>query len=185
MSLNRVLRYLGGLAIASILLVVILPLAGIPPSKFLPPSVAYGKATGSAYGKVVKKEVQPTGNPFKVGDHVFLVNYKFSAPDPPVRGEIKPGPKQPRTNQVRVDEGVWGDMDHPEKSGIQPGQTVHVKYETTYPDISGIDKPDLGRGCGPGANILSGWILFLVGDLALGYLVMMLVLERFGKTENI
>ena len=185
MSLNRVLRYLGGFIIASVLLVVLLPVAGIPPSKFLPPSVAYGKATGSAYGKITKKEVQPTGNPFKVGDHVFLVNYQFKASDPLVRGELKPGPKQLRTNQVRVDEGVWGDMDHPNTSGIQPGQTVIVKYETTYPDISGIAKPDLGRGCGPGANILSGWIIFLVGDFALGYLVMMLVLERFGAKENI
>ncbi len=186
MSLNRVLRYLGGLIIATILLAVILPLAGIPASKFLPPGVAYGRAAGSAYGRVTKKEVQPTGNPFKVGDHVFLVDYQFYAPDPLARGQTKPGPKALRSNQVRVDEGVWGDMDHPDKSGIQPGQRVVVKYETTYPDISGIVSPeDLGRGCGPGANLLSGWILFLIGDLVLGYLVMMLVLERFGAKENI
>ena len=36
MSLNRVLRYLGGLLIATLLLVIILPLAGIVPAKFLP-----------------------------------------------------------------------------------------------------------------------------------------------------
>ncbi len=185
MSLNRVLRYLGGLAIATILLAIILPLAGVPPSKFLPPSVAYGNATGSAYGRVTKKDVQPTGNPFKVGDHVFLVNYQFYAPDPPPRGAVKPGPAQLRQAQIRVDESVWGDMDKPKSNGIQPGQPVVVKYEKTYPDINGIVKPDLGRGCGPGSNILSGWILFLVLDLALGYLIMMVVLERFGKQENI
>lgn len=185
MSLNRVMRFLGGFLIASVLLFVALPFVGIPPSKFLPPNLAYTKATGSAWGRVTKKEVQPTGNPFKVGDHIYLVDYQFHAPDPLTRGETKPGPKQLHSGQIRVDESVWGDADNPGKSGIQPGQYVHVKYETNYPDISGIDRPDLGRGCGPGSNILSGWILFLVLDLVLGFLLMMLVLERFGAKENI
>ena len=185
MSLNRIFRYLGGLVIASILLAVILPLVGIPSSKFLPPNLAYSKATGEAWGVITSKEVQPTGNPFKVGDHVFLLDYKFKAPDPPARGQTQPGPKQFHTAQIRVDDAIWGDMDHPHKSGVQPGQLVHVKYETTYPDINGIDQPDLGRGCGPGSNILSGWLLFLLLDLVLGYALMMLVLERFGTQENI
>ena len=159
MSLNRVLRYLGGLVIATVLLAMILPLAGLPSSKFLPPNVAYNNAAGIAVGVILKKEVQPTGNPFKVGDHVFLVNYKFKAPDPPPRGQVKPGPVQVHQAQIRVDESVWGDMDKPQSSGIQPGQLVKIKYEKTYPDINGIVKPDLGRGCGPGSNILSGWIL--------------------------
>ena len=68
---------------------------------------------------------------------------------------------------------------------MQPGQLVHVKYETTYPDISGIDKPDLGLGCGPGSNILSGWLLFVLLDLILAYGIMALVLERFGRQEDI
>ncbi len=185
MSLNRVFRYLGGLVIATVLLAIILPLVGIAPSKFLPPNLAYAKATGEAYGLVTKKEVQPTGNPFKVGDHVYLVDYEFKAPDAPVRGQTQPGPKQLHQAQIRVDDTIWGDADHPNKTGIQPGQLVQVKYETTYPDINGIDKPDLGRGCGPGSNILSGWILFAVLDLVLAYLLMMLVLERFGAKENI
>ncbi len=185
MSLNRILRYLGGLVIATILLAIVLPLAGVPSSKFLPPGVAYDKATGGAVGVITQKIVQPTGNPFKVGDHVYLLNYKFKASDPPLRGQTQPAPKEVHQAQIRVDDTVWGDTDHPEKSGIQPGQLVHVKYEKTYPDINGIDRPDLGRGCGPGSNILSGWIVFLVLDLALGYLLMMLVLERFGAKENI
>ena len=185
MSLNRVFRYLGGLALATVLLFVILPVVGLPPSKFLPPSFAYAKATGSAWGIVTQKEVQPTSNPFKVGDHVFLLDYKFKAPDPAARGQTQPGASQIHTAQIRVDESVWGDFDHPHKSGVQPGQLVHVKYETTYPDINGIDKPDLGRGCGPGSNILSGWLLFLLLDLALGYLLMIIVMERFGTKENI
>ena len=185
MSLARVLRFLAGFFIASVLLFFVLPIVGIPASKFLPPPLAYTKATGNAIGVITKKEVQPTGNPFKVGDHVYLLDYKFKAPDPLVRGETKPGPKQVHTNQVRVDEATWGDADHPDKSGIQPGQLVRVRFETTYPDINGVSQPDLGRGCGPGSNILSGWILFLVLDLALGYVLMMLVLERFGAKENI
>jgi len=185
MSLNRVFRYLGGLIIATILLGFLLPLVGVPPSKFLPPNLAYAKAAGSAWGRITKKEVQPTGNPFKVGDHVFLLDYQFSASDPPGRGQTQPGPKQTHTAQIRVDGTVWGDPDHPHKSGVQPGQWVHVKYEPTYPDINGIDRPDLGRGCGPGSNILSGWLLFVLLDLVLGYLLMMLVLERFGAKEDI
>ena len=186
MSLNRVMRYLGGLILASILLVVILPLAGIPASKFLPPNLAYAKANGSATGVITKKEVQATANPFKVGDHVYLLDYKFKAPDPPLRGQTQPGPKQVHTNQVRVDESVWGDADHPSSSGAQPNDLVRVTYDKTYPDINGVTGPvDLGRGCGPGSNILSGWLLFLLLDLVLGYAIMMLVLERMGAKENI
>jgi hypothetical protein len=185
LSVNRVLRYLAGLIIATVLLFFLLPFAGIPQSKFLPPSMIYPKATGSAYGIITKKEVGPTANPFKVGDHIFLLNYKFKAPTPPPRGQTQPGPKQLYTAQIRVDESDWGDMDHPQKSGIVPGRIVHVKYEKTYPDINGIDKPDLGRGCGPGSNILSGWILFLLLDLILAYAIMVVILERFGRQENI
>lgn len=185
MSLNRVFRYLGGLILATILLAVVLPLVGIPQAKFLPPSLAYAKAAGVARGTITKKEVQATANPFKVGDHVYLLDYTFYAPPPLVRGEVKPGPTQAYQGQIRVDQALWGDADQPRKSGIQPGAIVRVRYEKTYPEISGIDYPEVGRGCGPGANILSGWIVFLVFDLALGYLLMMVVLERFGTKEDI
>ena len=186
MSLNRVMRYLGGLLLASILLIILLPLVGIPQSKFLPPSLAYAKADGTATGVITKKEVQPTANPFKVGDHVYLLDYKFKAPDPPLRGQTTPGPKQIHTSQIRVDGSVWGDADQPTKSGVQPDQLVRVSYVKSYPDINGITGPvDLGRGCGPGSNILSGWLLFLLLDLVLGYAIMMLVLERLGAKENI
>jgi len=185
LSVNRVLRYLGGLFIATLLLVLILPFVGISQSKFLPPFVAYAKATGSAYGVITKKEVTPTANPFKTGDHVYLLDYKFKAPAAIARGLPPSGPKQLYNAQIKVDSATWGDVDNPLKSGIQIGQMIHVKYETTYPDISGIDKPDLGLGCGAGSNILSGWILFLLLDLVLGYAFMALVLERFGRQEDI
>ena len=195
MSVNRVLRYLGGLVIASLLLFPGLMLGGIAPAKFLPPPLVYAKATGRAYGVITQKEISATANPFKVGDHVYLLDYKFKAPEPPQRGELKPGPKQLHTAQIRVDDTVWGDQDNPQKSGIQPPVTITVKYETTYPDINGITgiagssgaivPVDLGRGCGPGSNILSGWLLFVLADLVLAYLVMMVVLERFGRQEDI
>ena len=185
MSVNRVLRFLGGLFLATVLLVLLLPFAGIPQSKFLPPFVAYSKATGSAVGVITKKEVAPTVNPFKTGDHIYLLDYKFKAPDPPLRGQVKPGPKQVHNAQIKVDAATWGDMENPLKSGIQVNDLVHVKYETTYPDINGIDKPDLGLGCGPGSNILSGWLLFVLLDLVLAYGIMALILERFGRQEDI
>ena len=184
MSVNRVLRFLGGLIIASILLFLILPFAGIPQSKFLPPPMVYNKATGKAWGVITKKEVGPVTNPFKVGDHVYLLDYKFKAPAPPPRGQLKFGPKEVHTAQIRVDASVWGDTEGAQKSGMQPGQTIVVKYETTYPDINGIDNPDLGRGCGPASNILSGWLLFVLLDLGIAYGFMTL-LERFGRQENI
>ena len=111
-------------------------------------------------GVITKKEVSPTANPFKTGDHVYLLDYKFKAPAALLRGQTQPGQKQLYNAQIKVDAATWGDMENPLKSGIQVGQLVHVKYETTYPDINGIDKPDLGLGCGPGSNLLSGWLLF-------------------------
>lgn len=63
---------------------------------------------------------------------------------------------------------------------------VHVKYEKSYPEISGIEDnwANGSRSIGAGSNILSGWILWLLATLFLGWLSMM-VLERFGRQENI
>ena len=41
-----------------------------------------------------------------------------------------------------------------------------------------------GRSIGPGSNILSGWILWVLLTLLLGWLTMM-IFERFGAQENI
>lgn len=178
MSVNRVLRYLGGLVIATILLVIILPLAGIISAKFLPPSIPYASADGKAVGRVTAKEVSATANPFKVGDHVYLFKYEFYALTPPPRGVTTPGPKQIYLGQARVpDEGTYGQ--------IKVGQVIpRVLYVKSYPDINGI--PELGgRGIGAASNILSGWILFLLLDLALGYGFMVLIMERFGRQEDL
>jgi len=177
-SVNRVLRYLGGLVIATILLVIILPLAGIVSAKFLPPAIPYGSADGTAEGRVTAKEVSATANPFKVGDHVYLFKYEFYAPTPPPRGVTMPGAKQIYQGQARV-------ADETTYNQIKVGQVIHrVLYVKSYPDINGI--PELGeRGIGAGSNILSGWILFLLLDLALGYGFMVLVMERLGRQEDI
>lgn len=183
MSINRVFRYLAGLIIASILLGIGLPLAGIAPSKFLPPNLVYGGAQGKSYGRVTGKEVAPSANPFNVGDHVWLVSYQFPAHTPPARGDAKPGPVQVYHGSARVDEQTY--------NAVQTGSLVpKIKYEITNPDINGIDVPSVqtfsnGRSVGAGSNILSGWLLFVLLDFVLAYLVMMLVLERFGTKENI
>ena len=63
---------------------------------------------------------------------------------------------------------------------------VRVKYEKSYPEINGIEDSwaNGDRSIGAGSNILSGWILWLLATLLLGWLLMM-IFERFGRQENI
>ena len=183
MSINRVVRYLAGLLIASILLGIGLPLAGIERSKFLPPNIIYANAAGKAHGVVISKEVAPTANPFSVGDHVWLVMYAFRAPPPLARGQTKPGPTQRYYGTARVDEQTFN-------SAATDVPIPQIKYEITDPDINGIDAPYAqifsgGRSVGAGSNILSGWLLFVLLDLVLAYGIMTFILERFGTKENI
>ena len=183
MSINRVVRYLAGLIIASILLGIGLPLGGIAPSKFLPPPIVYSNAQGKSYGRVTGKVVAPTANPFIVGDHIWLVDYQFPARTPPVRGASAPGPIQVYHGSARVGEQTY--------NSVQTGSLIpKIKYETTNPDINGIDIPSgatfsAGRSVGAGSNILSGWLLFALLDLVLAYGIMIVILERFGTKENI
>ena len=177
MSVKRVLRFLAGLLTASLILWFLLPLFGILPSKFLPPPIVYNNATGKAHGVVISKEVSPTGNPFKVGDHVYLVTYAFRALPPMERGQTKPGPSQRYYGIARTEEGTYNDV-HPDDP------VAKIRYETTYPDINGIDDGTGGHSVGAGSNILSGWIFFLLLDLALAY-GFMLALEQFTTKENI
>ncbi len=177
MSVKRVLRFLAGFLVASLLLWFILPLCGLVPAKFLPPGIAYNNAQGKAHGVVIKKEVSPTGNPFKVGDHIYLVTYAFRAPPPLDRGQTKPGPTVRYYGLARTDEQTY--------NGVQPDDPVaKIKYETTYPDINGIDDGSGARSVGAGSNILSGWLIFLGLDLAMAY-GLMLILEQFTTKENI
>jgi hypothetical protein len=176
-----VLRYLAGLLLATILLLLVLPLVGITQAKMLPPPLVYAKAEGKTQGRITGKEVSPTANPFHVGDHVYLVSYKFAAPAPPARGQTKPGAVQGYAGTVRVlDEGAY--------NAAQPGGYLPaIRYEKTYPEVNGVLAPEFlaGRSVGVGSNILSGWLLFLLLDLAVAYAIMVTVLERFGRQENI
>ena len=177
MSVKRVLRFLAGFIVASLLLWLILPLCGIVPAKFLPPPIIYNNATGKAHGVVISKEVSPTGNPFKVGDHVFLVTYAFRAPPPLERGQTKSGPTVRYYGVARTDEPTY--------NAVQADDPIpKIKYEMTYPDINGIDDDSGGRSVGAGSNILSGWLLFLLLDLAIAY-GFMVALEQFTTKENI
>ena len=177
MSVNRVLRFLAGFIVASLLLFFILPLFGIVSAKFLPPGIAYSHALGRAHGVVITKEVTPTGNPFKVGDHVYLVTYAFRAPPPLERGQVKPGPSQRYYGIARTDEESF--------NNVKPDDPIaKIKYEVTYPEINGIDDASTAQSVGAGSNILSGWIFFLVLDLALAY-GFMVILEHFTGKENI
>lgn len=152
---------------------------GIPASKFLPPPMVYNTAQGKAHGVVISKEVAPTGNPFKVGDHIYLVKYAFRAPPPFGRAAPKGAQTQRYYGEVRV-------ADETTYNALQPDDVIPaIKYEVTNPDINGIDDPNGGRSVGAGSNILSGWLIFLALDLALAFGIMMLVLERFGTKENL
>ncbi len=177
MSVNRVLRFLAGFLVASLLLFFILPLFGIVQAKFLPPGIAYNNAVGKAHGVVISKQVTPTGNPFKAGDHVYLVTYAFRAPPPLERGQVKPGPSLRYYGVARTEEQTY--------EAVKADDPIaKIKYETTYPDINGIDDGTTGRSVGAGSNILSGWIWFLLLDLVLAY-AFMVALEHFTVKENI
>lgn len=177
MSVKRVLRFLAGLIVASLLLWFILPLCGIASSKFLPPGVVYNNATGVAHGVVISKNQSPTGNPFNVGDHVYQVIYAFRAPPPLLKGQTKPGPTVRYYGTARTDGPTF---DAVKEDDVIP----RIKYEKTYPDINGIDAPNGGRSIGPGSNILSGWLLFVLLDVVLAY-GFMVILEQFTDKENI
>ena len=190
MSLRRIVRFIVGIIVAGILLSFILPFAGIPKSHFLPPPFVYNAAQGVTKGLLTGKYYEETSNPFHVGGHMYFVNYLFKAHTPPPRGQTQPGPVQTYQGTVRVDQGTYDSVrttDSPDKyKGDQlitavPGQVVRVKYEKTYPEISGISAD---RNIGPGSNILSGWLLWVVVTVFVGYLLMMLF-EQFGTKENL
>lgn len=177
MSVKRSLRFLAGFVVASLLLWFLLPLFGIASSKFLPPPLVYNNAEGKTHGVVISKEVSPTGNPFEAGEHVYLVTYAFRAPPPLKRGEIKAGPTVRYYGVARVEEQTY--------DAVKADDPVaKIKYETTYPDINGIDDGGIGRSVGAGSNILSGWLLFLLLDLVMAY-ALMVILEQFTEKENI
>ena len=148
MSVRRVLLFILGTLVAGALLMFLLPLAGIPASHFLPPNRVYLTAKGETRGSVVGKYYDETGNPFHVGDHQYFVNYKFRAHAPPPRGSTVPGPGQDYGGTTRVDKGTYDEFPirEADKNTVFAAKQeialapypVKIKFETSYPEISGI-----------------------------------------------
>ena len=196
MSARRVLLFLLGTLITGAVLMLLLPFLGISSSHFLPPSRVYAGAQGEAKGAIVSKYYDETGNPFHVGDHLYFLNYQFHAHTPPARGTAVPGPVQEYGGTIRVEKDTYDtlpvlpadkDTVFAAKQVIQlKHYPVHIRYEKTYPEINGIsdDWAHGSRNIGPGSALWSGWIIWLLAALLLGWLTMM-ILERFGRQENI
>jgi len=164
MTVKGVVRYLIGIALAILLLSLVCPLIGIPRVQLFPPGFAYGNATGRTNGVVTNKRKAPTSNPFHVGEHMSLIDYAFRAPYTPLLlGSQKSEPNHVYTGTVKV---ANENYDH-----FQIGQIVPVKYEKTYPVISGIDLPEAGRSGASSSSLLSSWIGWTLAFLVLGYVI--------------
>ena len=152
---------------------VIVPLVGIPRSHLLPPAMVWNAAQGKTTGLIVKYTNEATNNPFKIGDRIYYIRYEFKAVPPEELNAGAHVKRQLYQGRVRL----TGDV------GVKPGQTVPVRYELTYPEISGVDDPRAGIGCyGPSAWF-SGWLIWLGVCLVLSYGIMLLI-ERFSHVED-
>lgn len=198
MSVRRVLRFFMGVIVAAVILAIVLPFFGVPSSHYLPPAMVYAKATGETRGWVVGKYYAETGNPFHVGMDEYFLNYVFKAPAPGPRG-APPGPMQVYKGTVRVDQN-WYDQyksansqNEQQVPGNQviplPGYSTRVRYETTYPDINGVDATwaltyQNGRSIGAGSNVMSGWLIWAVAAVILGYIAA-IVIAGIMKSEDL
>lgn len=176
MTAKSFLRFLMGYVIAAVLMGIALPYAGIPRAQLLPPALVYSGARGHATGVITGKRTPPTSNPFHVGDVIYLVDYQFAAPAPRILGTRGDGvTKQVYSGYVNVSEEAY--------NSVQKGQQVPIKYEPTYPDISGVVLPGFGRSGAPGSTILSAWWGWFALALVLGYVIAPL-LERIMLRES-
>ncbi len=204
MSIARVLRFLAGTLTAAILLGIVLPVVGVPSSRFLPPGHIYAVAKGYTRGEITDKFYTESGNPFTVGARSYHVDYAFNAKAPVGNGQAPTAKMTLYYGQVVVDKNEYDAVLLPkndrtaeaaksnEKIGVVPGQNVRVKYEVSAPDINGVEALLVnsqwvawgGRSTLGAAGSFSGWLGWIVVALALGYGIM-LILERFGGRENI
>ena len=176
MSVKRIIAYIVCLIIVAVALQAVLPSVGIPQAQMLPPTTVYASAKGRTMGVITDKPTKPSANPFRVGTIWYFVEYAFTATAPPLLGGPQPGTKQRYTGSVRVEKGVY--------SAVQIGQRVPIRYETTYPIISGIDAPNAGRSTGPGSALFSVWMLWTLATLFLAYLLYAAI-SPYLKQENL
>ncbi len=204
MSAARVIRYVVGVIVAAILLAIALPLMGVPSSRFLPPAHVWDVAKGYARGEITDKFYSVTGNPFNVGGQLYFVDYSFYGKAPQTNGQAPAKQTQLFYGKVKVDKNEYDAVQLPkgnttadkaypnQKIPVVTGQYVRVKYEVTAPEINGTQALSVngnwvawgGRSVAGAANLWSGWLVWVVVALALGY-GLMLLLERFGGRENI
>lgn len=204
MSIARVLRFVIGAVVAAILLAIVLPFIGIPSSRFLPPAHVWDVAKGLTRGVIADKFYTETNNPFNVGAHIYHVDYAFNAKAPVSNGQAPAAKSTLYYGEVTLSKEEYDAVLLPkgstvadkaksgEKVPVVPSQAVRVKYETTVPEINGTQALLVngswvawgGRSTLGAANMLSGWLIWVIVALALGYGIMLL-LERFGGRENI
>lgn len=176
MSIKSILSFLVGCVLAAILLTLVAPFIGIPRSHLLPPPVVYSGATGRAEGVIVGKHMGGTRNPFRVGDKTYFLDYQFRAPAPATLGVKRPGVATPYKGTVMVDQRAY--------NATVYGTPVPIRYEKTYPYISGIASLRNGRSIGEGSALLSGWLLWAFVSVVFGFLLAS-VLYRAAAHENI
>jgi hypothetical protein len=177
MTVKGIVRYLIALVIAVVIMNVGLPMVGVPRSQLWPPSFGYGSAKGRVQGVITKKHKEDHPSPFKVGVRISMVDYKFYAPytKPLLFGDQKTTPKKEYVGWVYTEDDFY--------DRVKEGQVVPIKYDPEYPTISGIDMPGAGRNTMQGSNVLSAWIAWAFGALALAWVISPL-LERIALRES-
>lgn len=172
MTPKSIVRLILGILVAVGLLMFALPAIGIPKGVFLPPPVVYSGAKGITQGRVTGKRELESGNPFKVGTKVFLIDYSFRAPTPKRLGATGAGKPAAFTGTIGVEQGVF--------NSVQPGAPVPIRYEKTNPAVNGINAKGMGRG---GDGFIGGWILFTIVALGLGFAIAPLF-ERIIRRDD-
>jgi hypothetical protein len=180
MSSKSILRFLIGFVIAVCLMSFIVPLAGIPRAQMFPPPFVYSNAKGKATGYITKVYDVASADPFgvSVGKRDYLVDYQFRAPawvglNAP-KGEGKNTLYKGRVG-IRQDDY--------EKAKQRVNTQVPVKFDPTYPPINGIDLPGFGRSHINGASISSGWIIWFMVALLIGFMIAPLLQRIFLRED--
>lgn len=178
MTLKSFLRFVIGVGIAVLIFALAAPPLGIPRAQLFPPAFVYNGALGKTQGVVTKAYTEMTRNIFKTGERISFVDYQFQAPYVPLLLGTKPtgsGDKVTYAGTVQVAPDALGHF--------TVGMSVPVRYEPTYPVISGIDQAEGGRSSAQGSGLFSGWLFWATGAIVIGYLLVG-PLERIILREN-